>query len=65
MKSGYVAPGEKAIEGGARIRIEPGGMELGEGDGAFVEVGEKGEKEMVVTSCGGREAEWLLFEMEK
>ncbi|SMR63163.1 unnamed protein product [Zymoseptoria tritici ST99CH_3D1] len=46
--------------GGARIRV--GGVELGEGDGAFVK-GAKGPGVVEVESVGDRPAEFLVFDM--
>ncbi|KAF1954410.1 RmlC-like cupin [Byssothecium circinans] len=47
-------------EGGARIRV--GDVELGEGDGAYVD-GVSGPGKIEVESVGDREAEFLLFDM--
>jgi hypothetical protein len=46
--------------GGAKIRI--GEVELGEGDGAFIE-GASGPGKIDVTSIGDKPAEFLLFDM--
>ena len=46
--------------GGAKIKV--GGVEIGEGDGAFVR-GAKGPGKIEVESVGGKEAEFLLFDM--
>ena len=46
--------------GGARIKV--GDIELGEGDGAYVE-GAKGPGSITVESVGDRPAEFLLFDM--
>lgn len=46
--------------GGARIRVQ--GVELGEGDGAFV-TGAKGPGKVEVESMGEEKAEFLLFDM--
>jgi hypothetical protein len=46
--------------GGAKIKI--GDVELGEGDGAFVE-GAKGPGKIEITSVGDKPAEFILFDM--
>lgn len=46
--------------GGAKIKV--GDVELGEGDGAFIE-GAKGPGQITVESVGDRSAEFLLFDM--
>ena len=46
--------------GGAKIKV--GGVELGEGDGAFVE-GAKGPGQITIESVGDKPAEFLLFDM--
>ncbi|OCK77067.1 Pirin-domain-containing protein [Lepidopterella palustris CBS 459.81] len=56
VMSGREQPGEE----GARIRI--GDVEVGEGDGVFVE-GARGPGKVEVESVGGREAEFLLFDL--
>jgi quercetin 2,3-dioxygenase len=47
-------------EGGAKIRVQ--GVELGEGDGAFV-TGAKGPGKVEIESVGTTSAEFLLFDM--
>ena len=46
--------------GGAKIKV--GGVEIGEGDGAFVK-GAKGPGKIEVESVGEKAAEFLLFDM--
>jgi hypothetical protein len=46
--------------GGARIKV--GNVELGEGDGAFVE-GAKGPGSITIESIGDKAAEFLVFDM--
>ena len=46
--------------GGAKIKV--GGVEIGEGDGAFIK-GAKGPDKIVVESVGEKAAEFLLFDM--
>jgi redox-sensitive bicupin YhaK (pirin superfamily) len=47
-------------EGGAKIKI--GDVELGEGDGAYID-GVKGPESIEIESVGDRSAEFLLFDM--
>lgn len=51
---------EQPRSGGARIRV--GGVELGEGDGAYV-TGAVGPGKIEVESVGDKPAEFLLFDM--
>ncbi|OQO06927.1 hypothetical protein B0A48_07493 [Cryoendolithus antarcticus] len=46
--------------GGSKIKV--GGVELGEGDGAYV-IGAKGPGKIEIESVGATEAEFLLFDM--
>jgi redox-sensitive bicupin YhaK (pirin superfamily) len=56
VMSGRVQP----KSGGAKVKV--GDVELGEGDGAFVE-GAKGPGKITVESVGEKPAEFLLFDM--
>jgi hypothetical protein len=47
-------------EGGAKIKI--GDVELGEGDGAYID-GVKGPASINIESVGGKPAEFILFDM--
>lgn len=55
-----VMTGRTQPKEGAKIKV--GGIELGEGDGAYVD-GAKGPGKIVVESVGNKPAEFLLFDM--
>lgn len=63
MKSGYRAPRDKAIEAGSVLSIKAGGQEarLEEGDSLYV-TGKLAEA-LSIESDGGKDAEFLIFEM--
>lgn len=64
MKSGYRKPDENAIKGGAKLTVSSGDQhaELEEGDSLFIEG--KLKEDLLIDSGGGKNAEFLLFEME-
>lgn len=71
MRGGYRAPGEPALardkSGVLRVEVGGGGGECvaDEGDGVFVRVGKGGGgRKLRVTNEGGKEAEWVVMEVE-
>jgi hypothetical protein len=67
MRSGYRGPtvsaSDKFEDGGAKVKVN-GGLILEEGDGAFVTVTKGGARDIEVQNVAGKDAEFLLFEME-
>lgn len=67
MRSGYrgpsVAASDKFESGGALLRLN--GLNLEEGDGAFVSVVKsEGSRELKIDNVGEVDAEFVLFEMD-
>jgi hypothetical protein len=67
MVSGYRGPSEppKADVDGSKLAVSIGGqtLELGEGDGAFVQVPKNSSLELEIVNTGARTADFLWFEM--
>lgn len=63
MRSGYIKPRDKHIEGGAKVKIsyDNDTVELEEGDSVFITG--KLEKPLAFESTGPKNAEFLVFEM--